>query len=152
MNAVYPTDFPFIICFYLFYNYGYYISLIMLLQLYQFFPLCPPPLSNPHFLRQSPHHCSCPRVTRISFLATPFPVLCFTSPWLFCNYLPVLLNPLNALLLPLHPCPIWQPSKHSLYPWFCLCFLSLFFRFNCWYVFIAILVFKILIVSLNKSL
>ena len=29
------------------------------------FPLCPPSLSNPHTLRQSPHPCSCPWVMGI---------------------------------------------------------------------------------------
>ena len=56
------------------------------------------------------------------------------SPWLFCNYLFVLPNPLtNSPILP-HAPPIWQPSKHSLYPRFHLrssCVLSLFFRFSC---------------------
>ena len=54
------------------------------------FPLCPPLPSTPCSLRQPPHYCSCPCVMRISSLATPFPVLYFTSPWLFCNYLFVL--------------------------------------------------------------
>ena len=75
-----------------------YILLIMLLQLSQFFLLGPSPPSNPHTLRQSPHHCSCPWVMSVSCLATPFPTLYipvyFTSPWLLCNYLFVLLNSL----------------------------------------------------------
>ena len=80
-----------------------------------------------------PHHCSRSWVMHVSSLATPFPILCFTSPWLFCNYLFVLLNPLTSSPIPL---PIWQPSKCSLYPWFCLCscLLSLFLRFNCWQI------------------
>ena len=32
----------------------------------------------------------------VSSLATPFPILYFTSPWLFCNYLFVLPNPLTS--------------------------------------------------------
>ena len=43
-----------------------------------FLPLPPPP-STPHSFRQSPHHCSCPWVTCTSCLATPFPILYFTS-------------------------------------------------------------------------
>ena len=35
-----------------------YILLIMLLQLSCTYPLCPPPASTLHSLRQSPHHCS----------------------------------------------------------------------------------------------
>ena len=57
-----------------------------------------------------PHHCSRSWVMHVSSLATPFPILCFTSPWLFCNYLFVLLNPLTSS--PIAPnLPIWQPSK-----------------------------------------
>ena len=87
-------------CSFCFFN---YILLIMLLQLSQFFPLyrlhpapCTP-LGNP------PHHCSCPWVMHISALATPFPILYFASPWLFCNYLFVLLNPLTSSPIPQHP-------------------------------------------------
>ena len=111
-----------------------YILLIILLQLSWFFLLCPSPHRTPHSLRQFPHHCSCPWVMRISSLATPFPILCFTSPWLFCNYLFILPSPLTSSPIPPHPSPIWQPSK--LYPWFCLCscLLSLFFNFNCCYI------------------
>ena len=71
----------------------------MLLQLSQFFPLCLPPQNIHPFLRQSPHHGSCPWVMCISSLATLFPILYFTSPWLFCNYLFVLLNPLTSSLI-----------------------------------------------------
>ena len=78
-----------------------YILLIMLLHLSQFLPLCAPPPSIPHSLRQSPHHCSCPWVMCISSLATAFPLLYFTSPWLFCTYLFVFLNPLTTSPIPL---------------------------------------------------
>ena len=71
-------------------------------QLSQFFPLCPSPPGIPHSLRQFPHHCSCAWVMHVSSLATPFPILYFTSPWLFCNYLFVLLNPLTFLPIPPH--------------------------------------------------
>ena len=93
-----------------------YILLIMLLQLSWFFLLCPPPPSTPYSLRQSSLLCSGPWVMGISSSATPFPILYFTSPWLFCNYLFVLLNPLTSSLIPLHHPPIWQPSKHYPYP------------------------------------
>ena len=102
-----------------------YILLIMLLQLSQFFPLCPPPPRTPRSLRQSPHHCSCPWVMCISSLATPFAILYFTPPWLLCNYLSALLNPLTSSPIPPQPPPVWQPSQCSLYAW--LWFLSLLF-------------------------
>ena len=60
--------------------------MIMLLkQLSQFFPFSPPSPSIPHSLRQFPHHCSCPWVMHIGSLATLFPILYFTSLWLFCD-------------------------------------------------------------------
>ena len=49
-------------------------------------------------------------VMRTSSLATLFPMLHFTSPWLFYNYLFVLLYPLTSSpILPLPPF-IWQSS------------------------------------------
>ena len=101
------------------------------------FPPLPPQPSTSHSLRQSPHHCSCPWVMRISSLATPFPILYFMYPRLFCNYLFVLFNPLTSSSIPPHRPAIWQPSKCSPYPWFCLCsscLLSLLFSFNSWYI------------------
>ena len=89
----------------------YYILLIMLLQLYRFFPLGFLPPRASYTLRQSPHPCSCPWVTQVSSLAAPFPILDFSSPWLFCNYLFVLLNPLNSSPIPPHAPPNWQPSN-----------------------------------------
>ena len=111
-----------------------YILLIMLLQLSWFFPCCPSPSSIPYSLRQSPHHCSNPRVRCVSSLATPFPILHFTSPWPYCTYLFLLLNPLTSSYIPSNLHIIGQPSKCSLYPWFCLCscLFSLFFRYNFW--------------------
>ena len=71
------------------FNFLNYILLIMLLQLSWFSPLRS--LSTQHFpLPQAlppPLFMSTP----ISSLATPFPILYFTSPWPFCNYLFVLL-------------------------------------------------------------
>ena len=110
-----------------------YILFIMLLQLWQVISLCCPPPSTPHSLRQSPCLCSCPWVMRISSSATPFPVLYCTSPWLFCNYLFVLLNPLPSSSIPLHPPPFGNhqnaPYIHDSVCYSCL--LSLFFRFSC---------------------
>ena len=82
--------------FFSFFIFSNYILLIMLLQLSWFFPHGPPPPSTPYSLRQSPHHCSCPWVMHISSLATPFPTLYFISPWLSCNYIFILLNPLTS--------------------------------------------------------
>ena len=74
--------------------------MILLLHFFHLSSLGSPPHSTPHSLRQSPHYCSCPWVMCISSLATPFPMLHFTFPWLFYDYLFVLLNPLTF-----HPCP-----------------------------------------------
>ena len=109
-----------------------YILLIVRLQLSWFPPFAP---LHPAPPTPSGNHCSCPWVMDISSLATPFPILYFISPWLLCNYLFVLLNPLICSPIPTHPPPIWQPSTCSLYPRICLCssyLFSLFFRFNCW--------------------
>ena len=104
-----------------------YILLIMLLPLSQFFllfplpPAPPTPSGNPHAIVHV--HGSCEHS-----LAAPFPILYFTSLWLLCNYLFVLLNPLISSAVPPHTLPIWQPSKCPLYPWFCLwSFLLTFF-------------------------
>ena len=79
-------------------------------------PICHPlPLLHPALPTHSgnSHHCSCPCFMYISSLSTTFPILYFTSPWLFCNYLFVLLNLFTSSpILPL-PLPIWHPSKHS---------------------------------------
>ena len=121
------------ICFYLFIFYLFFVVVVQL-QLSAFSPhpstppqpeyfiyyavtvvLIFPPLPhlhpNPHSHRPSPHHCLCPWVMHVSSLATPFPILYFTSPCLFCNYLCVLLNALTSSPIPPHHPPIWQPSK-----------------------------------------
>ena len=110
------------------------------------FPLCPPPPSTCHALRQSPHHCSCLWVMGISSLATPFPILYFTSPWLLCNYLFVLLNPLTSS--PFIPLPPGNQQNalcihDSVSVLVCLVYFleSVIDR----YVFIAILLFTVLI-------
>ena len=101
--------------------FSFFIFLIIFYQLCYY--SCPDfsllallPLSNPHYLRQSTHHCSCPWVMHISSLDAPFSILQFTSSWKFCNYLFVLLNLLTCSPIPPYPLPIWQPSKRSLYP------------------------------------
>ena len=75
----------------------------------------PPPNSN---------HCSCPWVTHISSLATPFPLLYFTSLGLFCNYLFVLLNPLTF-----HPYPQCPSHLAPIKTFSVSMILSLFFLF-----------------------
>ena len=91
-------------------------------------PIFPFPPSTHHLnnLRQSPHHCSWPLVLHISCLAAPFPILYFISPWLFCNYLFVLLNPFTALPIPPHLSPIGQSSKYCLSVVLCSGLLSSF--------------------------
>ena len=97
------------------------------------FPFYHPPHMTPHSLRLSTQHCSCPWVMHISSLATPFPILYCTSPWLFCNYLFVLLNPLTSSPIPHNPL---TSSKHqnTLHIHDSVCsssLISLVFRFNC---------------------
>ena len=84
-----------------------YILLIMLLQLSQFFPLCPNPPSTLHSLTQSPYFCSFPLVMHVSSVATPFPILYFISPhgYSVTTYLYFL------ILSPLHPFPHTLPSS-----------------------------------------
>ena len=68
------------------------ILFLMLLQLSQFFPLCPPPPCTPIPSSHAPPVSSCPWVIHISSLATPFPILFLTSPCLFCTFQFVLLS------------------------------------------------------------
>ena len=101
-----------------------------------FHPLLLQP-STLHLLRQSPHHYSCPWVMQISSLATLFSVLYSTSPWLFCDYQFVHLNPLTSSSIPPQLLSIGQSSKCTWYLWFCLhssCLFSLFFRCSCWWI------------------
>ena len=121
-----------------------YILLIKLLQLSQFFPLWPP-------------LCSCPWVMHINSLSTPFPVLYFTVPWLFCNYLFVLLNPLTSSPIPPHPLPgnhqnnlcIRYAVSVLLVCLVCFCFLCSIVD-SC--EFVVILLFIVLVFLLDKSL
>ena len=64
------------------------------------FPPMSPSILNPSLLRQFPYLCWCPWVMCISSLAIPFPALYFMSPWLFCGYQFVLLNPLTSSQIP----------------------------------------------------
>ena len=55
--------------------------MFMLLQLFPFFPLCPPPLSpSPNSLRQSPSCCPCPWVMHICVLWTLCSLCCTLHP------------------------------------------------------------------------
>ena len=93
--------FPILSLFFFLPNVFNYIVLITLLQLFWFFLCAPPSLSIPHSLGNcSRHHCWCPWVIHTNSLATPFPMLYLTSPWLFYNYLFVVFNPLTS-----HPSP-----------------------------------------------
>ena len=69
------------------------------------FPFCPHPPSTPTPSVNTLYHCSCPWVMLISSLATSLPVLYATSPWLFSNYLFVVLNPLTSSATPPIPLP-----------------------------------------------
>ena len=50
-------------------------------------------------------------VIHINSLATPFPILYFTSPWLFCNSLFVLLHPLTSSPILPHFPQTWKPFQ-----------------------------------------
>ena len=121
------------------------------------FPPLPPSTQHPHFLRQYLYHCSCPWVMCKSSLATPFPILFFTSQWLFCNYY------LYFLILTLHPWP-YIPSFlsgnhqnilciHDSFSVLLVCLVCFLHAITDLYVF-AILLFIVLIILffLNKSL
>ena len=112
------------------------------------FPLCLPPPSTSHPLRQSPHHCSCPWVMCISSLATPFPILYFISLWLLSNYLFVLLHPLTSSPILPHPLPSGSHPYALCIVCLCSsCLLSLFLDSVVdRYVFIVILLFIFLII------
>ena len=71
------------------------------------FPSFPTSTQFPLSLQQYPHLVHV-HVMHISHLASPCPVLCLTSPCLYCTYQFVLLNPCNFsnLILPLSP-PTW---------------------------------------------
>ena len=103
-------------------------------------------------LRQSLQHCPSPWVIHICSLATLFPMLYNTSPWLFCNYLFVLFNPFTFFTHPSQP-PSHLPTIKTFPASVILFLLCLFCYLDSIvdrYVFIAILLFIFLILS--KSL
>ena len=75
-----------------------FLSILLFIFIYLYFidyaitvvPLHPAPPTP----SGNPHHCSCPGIIHVSSLAILFPILYLTSPWLFINYLFVLVNPL----------------------------------------------------------
>ena len=82
-----------------------YILLIMPLQLSWFSPLLPS-TQHPPLPQAIPILISCLQAMHVSSSATPFLILYFISPWLFCTYLFVLLNPLTSSHIPPSPLPI----------------------------------------------
>ena len=102
-------------------SFFYYLIFLLFFKLYfidytitvvHISPFCPPPSSTPHSFRLPAHLCPCPWVMHTISLATPFPILYFTSPWLFCNtYLHFLISsPLHSFL------PIPLPSgNHQMF-------------------------------------
>ena len=128
----------------------------MLLQLSSFFPLCPhlplAPLSVPQAI---PTPCSCPWVMHISSVATPFLILYFTSPWLFCDYLFVL-NPLTSSPISPHPNPSGNHQNalhiHDSVSVLLVCLVCFVDSIVDRYVFIAIFFIVLIFFFLNKSL
>ena len=132
-----------------------YILLIMLLYCPDFPPFSPlhpappTPSGNPHTIVRV-------HGAFVGSSATPFPILYFTSPWLFHNHQFVLLTPLTSSPISQQPLPSLDHQNvlgihDSVSVLVCLvCFLySIVDR----YVFVAILFFIILMFfSLNKSL
>ena len=127
----------------------------MLLQLSPFFPLSPTPSSTPHSLRPFPYHCLHPWVMHVSSLAIPFSTLYFTSPWLFGNYLLVLLNPLTSSPIPPPP-PQSSNHQNAVYIHDSVsvlgCLVCFLYSVVDKYVFVAILLFIVSIFFLNNSL
>ena len=136
---------------YLFFN---YILLIMLLQLSWFFSLYPPPPSTPHSLRQSPHHRSYPWVMGMSFLATPFPILYFTSHGYSVTTSLYFLIPSPLHLLPRLPLSSGNHQNHDSVSVLLVCLVCFLDSIVDRFIFFAILLFIVLIFFffLNKSL
>ena len=89
-----------------------YFLLIMLLQLSQFFALCPPPPGSLLPSSNLPLLSSCPCVMHvIFFFAYPLSILFLTSPCLFCSYPTMLLNPCTFSLLSPFPLPADNPPN-----------------------------------------
>ena len=106
------------------------ILLIMLLHFPPFIPLCPAHPFPPAF--PAPFS-SCPWVVHISSLASPFPILFFTSPCLFstyrlCHLFPVPFSsssPADSPPCDLHFCD-FVPVLVVCLVRFCLCFVLRF--------------------------
>ena len=128
----------------------------MLFQLFWFLPLLPLSTKPPSLSQTIPTRCSCPWVVHINSLATPFPILYFTSPLLFCNYLFVLLKstPLHPFLHTPLPSNNYQNAlcNHDSVSVFLVCLVCFFDSIVDTYVFLAIWLFIVLIFFLNKSL
>ena len=113
-------------------------------------PAPPTPFGNPHTIVQI--HGS-----GIGSLATPFLILYFTSPWLFCNYLFILLNPLTFSSIPPSHLPSGNHQNalqiHDSVSVLFICLVCFLDSIVYSYVFIAILLVIVWIFFfLNKSL
>ena len=128
----------------------------MLLQLSWFFPFAPLHPAHP-IPSGNPHTIVHVRGSYIGSLVTPFPILHFTSPWLFCDYqfaylyflIPSPLHPFlhNRLLPGNHRNALLIHDSVSVLVYL-VCFLdSIVDR----YVFIAILLFIVLILFFLKK-
>ena len=84
----------------------------MLLQLSQLSPYCPPSPSTLPFPQAIPMPLFMSMGHTYKFLAAPYPILYFTSPWLFCNYLFVLPNPLTSSPILPYPLPSGNHQNH----------------------------------------
>ena len=76
-----------------------------------------------YFTKCSPWYFRYPSGTiHAYYIIAIFPMLNFTSLWLFCNYQFVLLNPFTFFTQSTRPLPLWQPSVCSLHLWVCFSF------------------------------
>ena len=132
-----------------------YILLIVLLQLSQFFPLCPP-LSFPLVI--SPLSL-CPWIVHISSLASPFPILFLTS---HCIFLATNYAFQSLYLFPILPVPLSTnspPNDLHIYDsvpvlvvcLVCFCFLDSVVH-SCEFVVILMFIVLIIFFFLDKSL
>ena len=100
----YPKEAFFLILF-------YFIDYTMVVVLTS--PPIPPSTQHPPLPQAIPPTIVHVHVSCVGSLATPFPMLYFTSLWLFCNYLFVILNPLTSSPIPTHLVTIemlWDPG------------------------------------------
>ena len=119
----------------------------------------PPPCTTPPtHIPLPPAFSSCPGVIHISSLAAPFPIPYFTSPWLFCKYLFLLLNPFTSPPISATPSSHLATIKNPLHIHdsvsVLVCLVSFLDSTVDRYVFITILLFIVLnfFFFLNKSL